>query len=69
MFLMLASLFLLSKHTFAVPLAEFYPFGSEAGDEALLRNDDGSSPAITVPYPFIFFGYSFQNIFVSFSFI
>ena len=66
---MLASFFLLSRYASAVPLAEFYPFGSEAGDEALRRNDDGSSPAVTVPYPFIFFGYSFQSIFVSFIFI
>ena len=68
-FLMLASFFLMSKYTSAVPLAEFYPYGSGAKDEVLPRMLDGSSSPLILPDPFIFFGRSYQTIFVSCSFL
>ena len=37
----------------AVPLSSFYSYGSAAGDSVLPRSDDGSSPAITLPAPFL----------------
>ena len=65
--LLLLTIFLLfSKFTFAIPLAEFYPFGLAAGDTVLNRTLDGSSPPITLPEPFMFFGNSFSVIHVSF---
>ena len=48
----------------AIPLEDFYPFGPDAGDVAIIRNDDGSSPAISPPSGFLFFGMMFTEIFV-----
>ena len=49
----------------AVPLSSFYSYGSAAGDIALPPTDDGSSPAITLPTPFNFFGTKYATIYVS----
>ena len=51
----------------AVPLSSFYSYGSAAGDSVLPPNDDGSSPAITLPAPFRFYGANYSTIFVSLS--
>ena len=49
----------------AVPLSSFYSYGSAAGDSVLPPTDDGSSPAITLPAPFLFFGANYYTIYVS----
>ena len=49
----------------AVPLSSFYSYGLAAGDSVLPRSDDGSSPAITLPTPFLFFGANYYTIYVS----
>ena len=49
----------------AIPLNDFYSFGTDAEDSLLGRNDDGSSPAITLTPAFKFFGTIFDTIFVS----
>ena len=63
--LQIFTILLLSNYTSAVPFAEFYPFGATAGDTVVPRTDDGSSPPITLPAPFMFFGNSFTVIHVS----
>ena len=49
----------------AIPLSSFYSSGSAAGDTLLPPNDDGSSPSITLPAPFLFFGANYSTVFVS----
>ena len=49
----------------AVPLSSFYSYGSAAGDTALSPTNDGSSPPITLPTPFNFFGTKDSTIYVS----
>ena len=51
----------------AVPLSSFYSFGSGANDTLLPPNDDGSSPNISLPAPFLFFGTYYSTIFVSYT--
>ena len=67
---MLTNLLLLlllgSQRATAIPLGDFYPFGSEAGDTSLPSNDDGSSPPITLELPFRFFDEDFSTFFVSY---
>lgn len=41
----------------------FYPFG--AGDTENDRSDDGSSPVIYLLQPFIFFGQTYNQLYVS----
>ena len=50
----------------AIPLQQFYPFGSGQGDTALLANDDDSSLTITLNRIFPFFGTDQFIIVVSF---
>ena len=57
---------LLRKGVQSIPLQDFYPFGPDAGDSAIDRNDDGSSPAVTLSSIFPFFDRNFQTIFVRF---
>ena len=49
----------------AVPLSSFYSYGSAAGDIALPPTDDDSSPTITLPIPFNFYGTKYSTVFVS----
>ena len=49
----------------AIPLSSFYPYGSAAGDYLLPPNDDGSSSAISLPTPYLYFGTSYTSIYVS----
>jgi hypothetical protein len=49
----------------SVPLADFYPFGSVAGDAVLPENDDGSSEALYFNVPFQFFGLNFSTAYVN----
>ena len=49
----------------AIPLAQFYPYGSEAGDKGLFRNDDGSSLVINLTTSFPFFNRDHSTLFVS----
>ena len=51
----------------AIPLSSFYSYGSAVGDTLLPTSDDGSSSAIQLPAPFLFFGSAYTTIFVSLS--
>ena len=64
----LSLLITLSKLTCitAITIEDFYQFGSEAGDAAIGRTLDGSSPPIILPSPFNFFGQSSNRMFVSY---
>ena len=48
-----------------IPLSSFYSYGSAVDDFLLPMSDDGSSSAIPLPAPFLFFGGSYTTIFVS----
>ena len=49
-----------------IPLADFYPFGSENDDTAVRRDfEDGSSPRITLSTPFPFFNEGHSTLYVS----
>ena len=51
----------------AIPLSEFYPYGTSAGDAVLPRNDDGVSSAISLGASgFRYYGTSHSDIFLSF---
>ncbi|XP_056324998.1 sushi, nidogen and EGF-like domain-containing protein 1 [Danio aesculapii] len=43
----------------------FYPFGSAAADSINPASDDGSSSVITLLSPFLFFGRTYQRIYVN----
>ncbi|XP_026107745.1 sushi, nidogen and EGF-like domain-containing protein 1 [Carassius auratus] len=45
--------------------AIFYPFGSTAGDKSNPVDDDGSSSVIQLSSPFLFFGRTYQQIYVN----
>ena len=49
----------------AIPLSSFYPYGSADGDTVLPPSDDGSSSAISLPTPYLYYGTSYTSIFVS----
>ena len=49
----------------AVPLSSFYSYGSAAGDTSLPPNDDDSSPSITLPTSFNFYGTFHSTVYVS----
>ena len=59
------STLLLLQRAVSIPLSEFFPFGTEAGDAELPSNDDGSSPAITLSTPFPFFAETETDLYVS----
>ena len=45
--------------------ASFYPFGDDAGDSEVEKNDDGSSPAIDLdPNEIPFYGKKYTKIYV-----
>ena len=56
---------LCSRSAAGIPLADFYSFGTSTGDARLLPNDDGSSPAISLPFPFPYFDVDYTQIYVS----
>lgn len=64
-YVIVASL-MLATHVESIPLEQFYPFGSEAGDTVLERTLDGSSPVNLLPSPFPYFGENFTTLYVSF---
>ena len=51
-----------------IPLANFYTFGTAAGDFSLGANDDGSSPAISLNVPFPFFDTLHSTVYVRYSY-
>ncbi|XP_043109457.1 sushi, nidogen and EGF-like domain-containing protein 1 [Puntigrus tetrazona] len=53
-----------SDPAWAAP-AIFYPFGSAAGDTNSSALEDGSSPVIQLSSSFLFFGHSYQQIYVN----
>ncbi|KAL5508939.1 hypothetical protein EMCRGX_G004208 [Ephydatia muelleri] len=48
-----------------IPLSSFYSYGYAATDTLLPQTDDGSSPAITLPTPFLFYGINYSTIYVN----
>ena len=59
-------LMLLPRVVHAIPLDDFYPYGTDVGDAVLPRNDDGVSSAISLGGSgFRYFGNSHTEIFVS----
>ena len=48
-----------------IPLSSFHSYGYAANDTLLPQTDDGSSPAITLPTPFLFYGINYSTIYVS----
>lgn len=54
----------IGQGTIGIPLVDFYPFGSEAGDSSLPSNDDGSSGSITLSFTFPFFGTDYRMVYV-----
>ena len=59
-------LMLLPRVVHAIPLDDFYPYGTDVGDAVLPRNDDGVSSAISLGGSgFRYFGNSHSEIFVS----
>ena len=59
-------LMLLPRVVHAIPLDDFYPYGTDVGDDVLPRNDDGVSSAISLGGSgFRYFGNSHSEIFVS----
>ena len=49
----------------AIPLHQFYPFGTSAGDSVLSRSNDGASGAIPVIPGFRYYGGVYTNLYVS----
>ena len=49
----------------SIPLDEFYPFGSSAGDLNIGPTVDGSSPEITLTRVFPFYGRNYFILYVS----
>ena len=49
----------------AIPLANFYPFGTSAGDNTLGPTDDGRSPLIALNDQFLYFGTYYTDLRVS----
>ncbi|XP_066520069.1 mucin-22-like [Hoplias malabaricus] len=43
----------------------FYQFGAGSGDTVFFGSDDGSSPAINLLTPFIFFGHAYSQIYIN----
>lgn len=62
MSLLWLTVFSLLQSSVGLPLSNF---GSEAGDAELGPNDDGSSPAISLPSPFPFFDSLQETVYVS----
>ena len=48
----------------ALPLEDFYPFGSSSGDNTFGPALDESSPRISLSVPFLFFGTNFNILYV-----
>ena len=48
----------------ALPLEDFYPFGTSAGDNLVGPTLDGSSPQVFLSTPLLFFGATFTNLYV-----
>lgn len=49
----------------AVPLADFYPFGTKRGDAVTPKQDDGGSGLQPLSVPFPFFGAEHSGLYVS----
>lgn len=49
----------------AIPLDQFYPFGTSFGDSVLSRSNDGTSGAIPVIHGFRYYGGVYNNLYVS----
>ena len=47
-----------------IPLDDFYPFGEIVNETLLPRNDDGSSPRITLSSVFPFFDENYETVYV-----
>ena len=49
----------------AIPLANFYSFGTSAGGSTLGPTDDGRSSLIALNAPFLYFGTNYNDLAVS----
>ncbi|OWF50292.1 hypothetical protein KP79_PYT23936 [Mizuhopecten yessoensis] len=54
-----------TKLSHGIPLAEFYPFGVSQGDSDFPKNDDGSSPVVTISTLFPFFNNQHDSLYVN----
>jgi len=59
-------LFLL-RNSLCIPLSQFYPFGSETTESTntIPREDDDTSPSISLQPSFNFFGQLYTSLYVS----
>ena len=48
-----------------IELEDFYPYGTDNGDNSVPMNDDGSSGQINIAFPFPFFDEDHDSLFVS----
>ena len=65
LFSLLSTCMVLTTGVNAIPLEDFYPFGSEVGDANYSNVDDEASPPISLPSQLNFFGQFYNNIYVS----
>ncbi|XP_033727091.1 protein mesh-like isoform X2 [Pecten maximus] len=55
----------ITKLSHSIPIDEFYPFGESYGDSDFPKNDDGSSPAVTISTLFPFFNNQHDVLYVN----
>lgn len=55
---------LISPTSGQVPISNFYPYGSSAGDSQLAREDD-DSVSIPIHYNFQFFNFNYREVYIS----
>ncbi|XP_060075248.1 sushi domain-containing protein 2-like [Ylistrum balloti] len=54
-----------TRNAHSIPIEEFYPFGESNGDSDFPKNDDGSSPAVTISTLFPFFNNQHGSLYVN----
>ncbi|XP_069105864.1 protein mesh-like [Argopecten irradians] len=58
-------IFSLTKLSASIPLEDFYPYGAAQGDTDFPKNDDGSSPVVTISTKFPFFNSQHDSLYVN----
>ncbi|XP_069107045.1 protein mesh-like [Argopecten irradians] len=58
-------IFSLTKLSVSIPLEDFYPYGAAQGDTDFPKNDDGSSPVVTISTLFPFFNNQHYSLYVN----
>jgi len=59
------SLVLVDYKCFCLPRSSFFPFGIQAGDEVMFKNDDNFTGPITINTDFVFFNKTHSKLFVN----